>query len=87
MRPLTERAMGLVPELRARVGVRGQVIEVFARASEAILRIKRMKVSEHQWDAYLCALTGRAYLGGVYEDVDGIILPIAGMAKEEKGRE
>jgi len=84
MKPLTERAMALVPEFRTSIGVKGQVIEVFARATEAILGIKRAGGSEHQWDAYLCALTGRAYIDGAYEAVDGIILPIAGIAMEER---
>jgi len=73
MRMLTLRAMHLVAVLRQR---NYQVIEVFPRATEEILKLsKAPRKSEHAYDALLCALTAKAYLKGNYEDLEGIIIP------------
>jgi len=73
MRPLVERAISLVKFLRHK-GYR--VIEVFPRASEKILGLQKAgRVNSDRYDALLCALTGKAYLEGNFEDISGIIIP------------
>jgi len=73
MKPLTRRGKMLSEILRKR-GF--QVIEVFAKASEKILGLERKKaVNKDEYDALICALTGKAYLQKKYEDLEGIIIP------------
>ena len=73
MRVLTMRAASLVRILLER---KYKVIEVFATASERILGLsKEPRKNEDEYEALVCALTGKYYLEGKYEDVDGIILP------------
>ena len=53
-----------------------KVIEVFSGASEKILGLsKEPRKNKDEYEALLCALTGKAYLEGNFEDLDGIILP------------
>ena len=53
-----------------------KVIEVFAGASERVLGLtKQPRKNDDEYEALLCALTGKAYLENKYEDVDGVILP------------
>jgi len=73
MQELSMRALRLVKVLRER-GYR--VIEVFPRASEQILGLsKEPRKNQDEYDALLAALTGKAYLEGKYEDLDGIVIP------------
>ncbi|MCD6477912.1 MAG: DUF429 domain-containing protein [Candidatus Aenigmarchaeota archaeon] len=73
MKPLTRRAKMLVRILRDH-GY--NVIEVFANASEKIFGLNRGKAAnKDEYDAMICALTGKYYLKGRYENVDGIIIP------------
>ncbi len=73
MKPLTRRGKMLSTILRNR-GFR--VIEVFAKASEKIFGLeKKRAVNKDEYDALICALTGKAYLQGKYEDLEGIIIP------------
>lgn len=73
MKPLTRRGKLLSNILRKEGFV---VIEVFSHASEKILGLKKSKrANEDEYDALICALTGKAYLKGNYEDLDGIIIP------------
>ncbi len=73
MKPLTRRGMMLSQILRKR-GF--QVIEVFSKASEKILGLDKTRAAnKDEYDALVCALTGKAYLKGKYEDLDGIVLP------------
>jgi predicted nuclease with RNAse H fold len=71
MRPLVERAMKLVPELRKNY----RVIEVFPRATEKILGLEEKKT--HEYDALLCALTGKYYFQGKFRSMgkEGIVVP------------
>jgi|YelNatPaOPRAMG01_1025707.scaffolds.fasta_scaffold166058_2 predicted nuclease with RNAse H fold len=79
MRILAERAI----RLKRMLG-NFKVIEVFPRATEKILGIEKkkiqemffVKISEHQYDAYLCALTGKCFLENTYEIVGRkIVIP------------
>jgi predicted nuclease with RNAse H fold len=73
MEILAIRASKLVKVLR---GKNFKVIEVFAGASERILGLsKEPRKNDDEYEALLCALTGKYYLEGKYEDVDGIIIP------------
>jgi len=75
MRPLVIRAMKLVRELRSRDF---NVIEVFPRASEKILGLqKERKANPHEYDALLCALTGKYFLEGKFRSMgkEKIIIP------------
>ncbi len=63
MRPLVERALKLVPELRKNY----RVIEVFPRATEKILGLEEKKT--HEYDALLCALTGKYYFQGKFRAI------------------
>jgi len=73
MKPLTRRGKLLSTILRKDGFL---VIEVFSRASEKILGLKKSRrANEDEYDALVCALTGKAYLKGEYEDLDGIIIP------------
>ncbi len=75
MRPLVMRAMGMVRELRNKDY---RVIEVFPRATERILgSVKDEKANEHEYDALLCALTGRYFLEGKYRALgrEKIVIP------------
>jgi len=71
MQPLVERAMKLVSELRENY----RVIEVFPRATEGILGLGEKKT--HEYDALLCALTGKYYFQGKFRAVgkEEIIVP------------
>lgn len=71
MRPLVERAIKIVPELRKNY----RVIEVFTGASEKILGLEEKKSDEY--DALLCALTGKYYYQGKFRTVgkEEIIVP------------
>ncbi len=71
MQPLVERAMKLVPELRKNY----RVIEVFPRATEKILGLEEKKT--HEYDALLCALTGKYYYEGKFRAIgkEEIVVP------------
>jgi len=71
MQPLVERAMKLVPELRKSY----RVIEAFPRATEKILGLEEKKT--HEYDALLCALTGKYYFQGKFRAMgkEEIIVP------------
>ena len=70
---LVRRAIGLVKILKER-GYR--VIEVYSKASAKILgTTKEPRKNKDEYEALLCALTGKAYLEGEAEDLDGIIVP------------
>ncbi|MHC1582493.1 MAG: DUF429 domain-containing protein [Candidatus Syntropharchaeia archaeon] len=84
MKKLTERGI----ELKKRLGGY-RVIEVYPHASKEVLGIKNPRdlekfgvsvdiKNEHEFDAVICALTGRFYFQGMYKkfgDEDPIILP------------
>ncbi|UCG95346.1 MAG: DUF429 domain-containing protein [archaeon] len=73
MKPLTRRGKMLSGILKKR-GF--SVIEVFSKASEKILGLDKKKAAnKDEYDALICALTGKAYLQGKYEDLDGIVIP------------
>lgn len=73
MRILVERGMKLKAEFE-KIGIK--VIEVFPKASESILGLNKTEhANEHEYDALVCALTGKSYLDGNYEDLSGIIVP------------
>jgi len=73
MQELAMRAGRLVKVLRDR-GYR--VIEVFPRASERILGLsKEPRKNQDEYDALLAALTGKAFIEGKFEDLDGIVIP------------
>ncbi len=74
---LTKRAIKLASVFR-RLGFK--VIEVFPRATERVLGLKKEKrVNKDKYDALLCALTGKYYLLGKYEligdEKEGIVIP------------
>lgn len=71
MKILTLRAM-MIARFVSR---HSKVIEVFPRATERILGLSRGQGNEHEYDALLCALTGKKFLEGSYEDLEGIIIP------------
>ncbi|MBI4176370.1 MAG: DUF429 domain-containing protein [Candidatus Aenigmarchaeota archaeon] len=76
MQPLVKRAMALIRVLQKKY----RVIEAFPRAAESILGLERNKTADKdQYDALLCALTGKHYLEGRYESVgkEKIIIPQA----------
>jgi len=73
MQQLAHRAMKLVRELNAQ-GYK--CIETFPRAVEKILGLsKEPRRNQDEYDALLCALAGKAFLEGQYEDLKGIIIP------------
>lgn len=73
MKPLTRRGKMLSGILKKR-GF--SVIEVFSKVSEKILGLDKKKAAnKDEYDALICALTGKYYLNGKYEDMDGIIIP------------
>lgn len=74
MRALVERAIKLKNVLENN-GYR--VIEVFPRATERILNLKKeRKVNKDKYDAFLCALTGKYYLQNKFEILDNeIVIP------------
>jgi len=75
MQPLVRRAVALVSQL----GGKGySVIEVFPHATEKILGIGMAeKANEHEYDAMLCALTGKYFLEGKCVEIgkEKIIIP------------
>ncbi len=53
-----------------------KVVETYPRAVQHIFSLQKPKeTSQDEFDAFLCALSAKAYLIGRYEDLDGIILP------------
>lgn len=73
MQQLAHRAMKLVRQLHAK-GYK--TLETFPRAVEKILGLsKEPRRNQDEYDALLCALAGKAFLEGSYEDLDGIIVP------------
>lgn len=74
MKLLTNRGILIKSQLNKR-GIK--VIEVFPRATESILGLKKEpRINEHMYDALLCALTGKFYLQNKYELVGGeIVIP------------
>ena len=73
MKPLTRRGKMLSEILRKRDL---RVIEVFSKASEKILGLDKTRAAnKDEYDALVCALTGKAFLQGNFEDLDGIIIP------------
>ncbi|MBS3782164.1 MAG: hypothetical protein KGY68_06110, partial [Candidatus Thermoplasmatota archaeon] len=78
MKKLSERARGIKGKLKDEC----EVIETYPRAVEKVLEIEKTKSdfeSEHEFDAYLCALTAKKYSEGKYERYgkrpESIILP------------
>ncbi len=75
MEVLVRRAKGLVNKLKNIDDF--EIVEVFPRASEKNLQVKKTKnLTEDEFDALLCAITGKKYLRDEYEDLDGIIVPV-----------
>ncbi|MFH1106111.1 MAG: DUF429 domain-containing protein [Candidatus Aenigmatarchaeota archaeon] len=75
MRILVERGIKLKNEFE-KSGIK--VIEVYPKASESILGLNKTEhANEHEYEALVCALTGKSYLDGKYEDLSGIIVPKA----------
>lgn len=73
MMQLAERGMKLVKDFRSK-GY--NAFETFPRAAEKILGLsKEPRRNQDEYDALLCALTGKAYLEGTAENLDGIIVP------------
>ncbi len=73
MQELSMRAARLVKILRGRSY---NVIEVFPQAAERILGLsKEPRKNEHEYDALLCALAGKAHMEGKSENLDGVIIP------------
>lgn len=73
MKPLTRRGKMLSKILRKDDY---KVIEVFSQASEKVLGLNKSKAAnEDEYDALICALTGKAFLKGNYENLDGIVIP------------
>ncbi len=73
MKPLTRRGKMLSEILKKRDF---HVIEVFSKASEKILGLDKTRAANRdEYDALVCALTGKAFLQGKYEDLDGIVIP------------
>lgn len=73
MQLLANRAAHLVSVLKER---KYNVIEVFARASEEIYGLsKEPRKNKDEYDALICAFTGKSYLENNYENLDGVILP------------
>lgn len=73
MRYLVNRVKKLIKKFRTK---NYKTIEVFPKASEKILGLeKNENANEHEYDALLCALTGKYYKEGEYENLDGIIIP------------
>ena len=74
MKVLVERAKSLIEKLEEVDDF--EIIEVFPRATEEILPVKKTKnMTEDEYDAFLCALTGKKYLQDEQENLDGIIIP------------
>ncbi|MFP4045632.1 MAG: DUF429 domain-containing protein [Candidatus Aenigmatarchaeota archaeon] len=74
MKILVHRAKKLIKELERIDSL--EIIEVYSRASEKIIPIQPSEdANEDKFDALLCALTGKRYLEGDYEDLSGIIIP------------
>ena len=73
MKPLTRRGKMISGILKKR-GF--QVIEVFSKASEKIFGLDKKKAAnKDEYDALICALTGKSFLQGNYEDLEGIVIP------------
>lgn len=74
MKTLVERAIKLKNILENK-GYK--VIEVFPRATEKILNLKKeRRVNKDKYDAFLCAITGKYYLQNKFEILDGeIVIP------------
>ncbi|MFP4116588.1 MAG: DUF429 domain-containing protein [Candidatus Aenigmatarchaeota archaeon] len=75
MKVLVRRAKSLVEKLKTVDGF--EIIEVFPRASEDNLQVRRTEnLTEDEFDALVCALTGKKYLRDEHEDLKGIIVPV-----------
>lgn len=73
MKPLTKRGK-MLSRILKKDGYK--VIEVFSKASEKILGLNKSKnANKDEYDALVCALTGKAFLKNNYENLDGIIIP------------
>ena len=73
MKPLTRRGK-MLSKILIKNGYK--VIEVFSKASEKILGLDKSKAAnKDEYDALVCALTGKAFLKNNYEDLDGLIIP------------
>jgi len=73
MKKLTRRGKMLSGVLKKR-GFK--VIEVFSKASEKVLGLDKKKAAnKDEYDALVCALTGKSYLDGKYEELNGIVIP------------
>ena len=47
-----------------------------SKASEKIVGLDKNKAAnKDEYDALICALTGKAYIQGKYEDLNGVIIP------------
>ncbi|MEM5870644.1 MAG: hypothetical protein QW758_01675 [Candidatus Aenigmatarchaeota archaeon] len=81
MKTLAERAIKLKSILEAR-GYK--VIEVFPRATERILNLKKeRRVNKDKYDAFLCAITGKYYLKNRFEILENeIVIPSVDDEKE-----
>lgn len=75
MKVLVKRAKGLISKLE-RSDKNFEIIEVFPAASKSILHLKPSEeANEDEFDALVCAVTGKKYLQGKYENLEGIIVP------------
>lgn len=74
MKALVERAIKLKDILE---GNGYKVIEVFPRATEKILNLKKeRRVNKDKYDAFLCAITGKYYLKNRFEILENeIVIP------------
>ena len=75
---MVERAKNLIRKIKE-IDERIEVIEVFPRATEKILGLKKgKKVNKDKYDALLCAITGEFYLKGNFERIgdekEGLII-------------
>lgn len=77
MKILVKRAKGLLAKLE-NLKLEIEIIEVFPQASKKILQVKPADgANEDEFDSLLCAITGRKYLEGEYEDLKGVVIPVA----------
>ncbi len=83
MRSLCERAVKLKEDLEKKTDT--FLIETYPRAVEKILNLSREKLNmnfknEHEYDAYLCAVTAKRYVENEYDEFgekgDTMILPL-----------
>lgn len=75
MKILVRRVKGLLKKIEE-LDFNPEVIEVFPQATGEILQLTpSADVSEDEFDALLCAISGKKYLKNEYEDLNGIVVP------------